>query len=76
MYFGNPCRRGLPNVRFDGTAIESTAVKGRLTETKRLDIRPKYPQRCKEKYQKNLFRLSFKSDLANCGRLAKIDSTQ
>ena len=42
---------------------------------KRLDTRPKYPKRCKEKYQKNLFRLSFKPDLANCGRLTKIDST-
>ena len=28
-----PRRRGLPTVRFDGTAIEST-VKQRLTETK------------------------------------------
>ena len=46
------------------------------TETKRLDTRPKYPKRCKEKYQKNLFRLSFKPDLANCGRLTKINSTQ
>ena len=44
------------------------------TETKRLDTRPKYPKRCKEKYQKNLFRLSFKPNLANCGRLTKIDS--
>ena len=59
---------------FDGTAIEST-VKQTLTETKRLDSRPKYPKRCKEKYQKNLFRLSFKPDLANGGRLTKIDST-
>ena len=42
---------------------------------KRLDTRPKYPKRCKEKYQKNLFRLSFKPDLENCGRLTKIDST-
>ena len=42
---------------------------------KRLDTRSKYPKRCKEKYQKNLFRLSFKPDLANCGRLTKIDST-
>ena len=46
-----------------------------LTERKRLDTTPKYPKRCKEKYQKNLFRLSFKPDLANCGRLTKIDST-
>ena len=76
MYFGDPRRRGLPTVRFDGAAIESTAVKQTLTETKRLDTRPKYPKRCKEKYQKNLFRLSFKPDLANCGRLTKIDSTQ
>ena len=42
---------------------------------KRLDTRPKYPKRCKENYQKNLFRLSFKPDLANCGRLTKTDST-
>ena len=76
MYFDDPRRRGLPNIRFDGTAIDSTAVKRRLTETKGLDIRPKYPKRCKEKYQKNLFRLSFKPDLANCGRLTKTDSTQ
>ena len=75
MYFGDPRRRGLPTVRFGGAAIESTAVKQTLTETKRLDTRPKYPKRCKEKYQKNLFRLSFKPDLANCGRLTKIDST-
>ena len=32
-------------------------------------------KRCKEWYQKNLFRLSFKPDLANCGRLTKIDFT-
>ena len=76
MYFGDPHRRGLPTVRFDGAAIESIAVKQALTETKRLDTRPKYPKRCKEKYQKNTFRLSFKPDLANCGRLTKIDSTQ
>ena len=79
MYFGDPRRRGLPTmlptVRFDGAAIESAAVKQTLTETKRLDTRPKYPKRCKEKYHKNLFRLSFKSDLANCGTLTKIDST-
>ena len=69
MYFGDPRRRGLSTVRFGGAAIESIAVKQTLTETKRLDTRPKYPKRCKEKYQKNLFRLSFKPDLA------KIDST-
>ena len=74
MYFGDPRRRGLPTVRFDGAAIESAAVKT-LTETKRLDTTPKYPKRCKEKYQKNLFRLSFKPDLVNCGRLTKIDYT-
>ena len=34
MYFGDPRRRGLPNVRFGGAAIESTAVKQTLTETK------------------------------------------
>ena len=45
-----------------------------LIETKRLDTRPKYPKRSKEKYQRNLFRLSFKPDLANCGRLTTIDS--
>ena len=71
-----PRRRGLPTVRFDGAAIESTAVKQTLTERKRLDTRPKYPKRCKEKYQKNLFRLSFKPDLVNWGTLTKIDSTQ
>ena len=66
MYFGDPRRRGLPTVGFDGAAIaESTAVKRTLTETKRLDARPKYPERCKEKNQTNLFRLSFKPDLAN-----------
>ena len=79
MYFGDPHRRGLPTmlptVRFDWAAIESAAVKQTLTETKRLDTRPKYPKRCKEKFQKNLFRLSFTPDLANCGRLTKIDST-
>ena len=74
-YFGDPGWCGLPTVRFDGAAIESTAVKQTLTETKRLDTRPKYPKRCKEKYQKNLFRLCFKPDLANCGRVTKIDST-
>ena len=26
MYFGDPRRRGFPAVRFDGAAIESTAV--------------------------------------------------
>ena len=41
MYFGDPRQRGLPNVRFDGAAVESTAVKQTLTETKRLDTRPK-----------------------------------
>ena len=76
MYFGDPRRRGLPTVGFDGAAIESTAVKQTLTESNRLDTRPKYPKRCKEKYQNNLFRLSFKPDLTNCGRLTKIDSTQ
>ena len=75
MYFGDPSRCGLPTVRFDGAAIESTAVKQTLTETKRLDTRPKYPERCKEKYQKHLFRLSFKPNFANCGRLTRIDST-
>ena len=77
MYFGDPRRRGLPTmlptIRFDGAAIESAAVKQTLTETKRLDTIPKYPKRCKGKYQKNLLRLSFKPDLANCGRLTKID---
>ena len=48
MYFGDPRRRGLPTVRFDGAAIESIAVKQTLTETKRRDTRPKYPKRCKE----------------------------
>ena len=79
MYFGDTRRRGLPTmlptVRFDGAAIESAAVKQTLTETKRLDTIPKYPKRCKEKYQKNLLRLSFKPDLANCRRLTKIDFT-
>ena len=76
MYFGDLHRRGLLTVRFDGAAIESTAVKQTLTETKRLDTKPKYPKRCKEKYQKNLFSLSFKPDLGNSGRITKIDSTQ
>ena len=31
MYFGDPRRRGLPTVRFDGAAIESIAVKQALT---------------------------------------------
>ena len=35
MYFGDPRRRGLPTVRFDGEAIESAAVKQTLTETKK-----------------------------------------
>ena len=76
MYFGDPRRRGLPTilptVRFDGAAIESAAVKQTLTETKRLDTIPKYLKRCKEKYQKNLLRLSFKPDLANCRRLTVV----
>ena len=76
MYFGDPRRGSLLTVRFDSTAIKSTAVKQTLTETKRLDTRPKYPKRCNEKYQKHLFRLSLKPDLANCGRLTKIGSTQ
>ena len=46
MYFGDPRRRGFPTVRFDGAAIESTAVNQTLTETKRLDTRQKYPKRC------------------------------
>ena len=75
MYFGDPRRRGLPTmlptVRFDGAAIESAAVKQTLTETKRLDTRPKYPKGCKEKYQRNLYRLSFKPDLSNCGHTLK-----
>ena len=75
MYFGDVSRSGLPTVRFDGAAFESTAVKQTLTETKRLDTRPKYPERCKEKYQKRLFRLSFKPNFANCGRLTRIDYT-
>ena len=54
-----------------GAAIESAAVKQTLTETKRLDTRPKYPKRCKEKYQKNLFRLSFKPDLAPVWKMNK-----
>ena len=70
-----PRRYSLPTVRFNGAAIESTTVKQTLTKTKRLDTRPKYTKRCKEKYQKNLFRLSFQPDLANCGRLTTIDST-
>ena len=69
MYFGDPRLRGLPTVRFDGATVESIAVKQTLTETKRLDTRPKCPNRCKEKYQKNPFRLSFQPDLANCRRL-------
>ena len=71
MYFGDPRRRGLPTVGFDGAAIESTAVKQTLTESNRLDTRPKYPKRCKEKYQNNLFRLSFNPDLANLWRINK-----
>ena len=75
MYFGDPSRRSLPTVHFNGAAIESAAVKQTLTETKRHDNKPNYPKRCKEKYQKNMFRLSFKPNLANSGRLTKIDST-
>ena len=41
MYFGDLHRRSLLTVRFDGAAIESTAVKQTLTETKRLDTKPK-----------------------------------
>ena len=44
-------------------------------KNKRLETRAKYRKRCKEKYQKNLFRLSFQPDLANCGRLTTIYST-
>ena len=73
MYLSDPRRRGLPTIRFDSAAIESTAVNQTLTETKLLDTRPRYPKRCKERYQKNLLRLSFKPDLANCRRLTKID---
>ena len=75
MYFGDLSRCSLPTVRFSGAAIESTAVKQTLTATKRLDTRPKYPERCKEKNQKHLFRLPFKQNFANCGRLTRIDST-
>ena len=49
--------------------------KHRRTETKRLDTIPKYPKRCKGKYQKNLLRLCFKPDFANYGRLTTIDFT-
>ena len=75
IYFGDPRRSGLPTVCFDVTTIKSSAVKQTPTETKRLDTRPKYPKRCKQKYQENLFRLSFTPGLANCGRFPKIDST-
>ena len=34
MYFGTPRRGGLPTVRFDGAAIESTAVKQTLRNKK------------------------------------------
>ena len=74
MYFGDPRRSGLPTIRFDDTAIESSAVK-QTPKTKRLDTTPKYPKRCKEKYHENLFRLSFTPDLTDCGRFTKIDST-
>ena len=41
MYFGDPRRRGLPTVRFDGAAIESAAVKQTLTETEKGSIQTK-----------------------------------
>ena len=34
MYLGDPRRRGLPTIRFDGVAMESTAVKQTLTKQK------------------------------------------
>ena len=75
MYFGDPVDADFQP--YVSMAPPSKELQGKqtLTETKRLDTRPKYPKRCKEKYQKNLFRLSFKPDLANCGRLTKIDFT-
>ena len=52
MYFGDPRGRRLPTVRFDGTAIESAAVKQTLTDAKRLDTRPKYPKKMYRKIPK------------------------
>ena len=54
MYFGNPSRSGLPTVRFDGTTIQSSAVKRTL--------RKKNSSMPDQKYQENLFRLSFTPD--------------
>ena len=75
MYFGDPVDAGFQPYVSMAPPSKELQWKQTLTETKRLDTRPKYPKRCKEKYQKNLFRLSFKPDLAICGRLTKIGST-
>ena len=77
MYFGDPCRRGLPTVRIDGAALKVLQWNKHSQKQKSLLKIPeqKYPKRCKEKYHKNLFRLFFKPDLAICGRLTKIAST-
>ena len=74
MYFGDPRWSGPPTVRFDGTAIKRSAVKQTL-RNKTARYQTKISKRCKEKYQENLFRLSFTPALTNCGRFTKIDST-
>ena len=75
MYFGDPVDADFQPYVSMVPPSKVLQWKQTLTETKTLDTRPKYPKRCKEKYQKNLFRPSFKPDLANCGRLTKIDFT-
>ena len=74
MYFGDPVEAVFqPYVLM---APPSKVLQwNKHSKTKRLDTRPKYPKRCKEKYHENLFRLSFTPDLTDCGRFTKIDST-
>ena len=52
MYFGDPRRRGLPTVRFDGAAIESAAVKQTLTETEKGSIQTKIYKKMERKIPK------------------------
>ena len=77
MYFGDPVEEDFQPYVSIAPPSKELHWKQTLTQTKRLDTRPKYPKRCKKKKknQKNLFRLSFIPDLANCGRLTEIDFT-
>ena len=58
MYFGEPRRRGLPTVRFDGTAIEGAEVKQTLTETKKGSIPDQNIQKDVKKHTKRTFLLN------------------